>query len=77
VETVDAEFHGRAYGAERVELFGWASGGLGVIFVDHCYEFIAVDVGEFEAAVFHDETHVLTEALVNGEVWGQCTCRSG
>lgn len=47
METFDAKFHGGGYGVKRVEVFRWAGWDEGYVFFDHCYEFIAVGVGEF------------------------------
>jgi len=61
LETVDAESHGGGYGVGWVKIFGRAHRGCGDVLIDHGYEFIAVGVGKFEAAIFHDKTHVLTK----------------
>ena len=65
LEMVDADSHGGSYGIGWIEVFGWAHGGCGDVLIDHGYEFIAVGVGVFEAAIFYDQTHVLTKTYVN------------
>ena len=49
------------------------------VFIDHGYEFVAVGIGVFEAALVQDQTHVLTETDVNGRYYlgRRGTCRFG